>query len=95
MIVTSNPISRNSAGATVVIAPLAQSTAIRNVPSDSDWEARPGHGRDIRADDRRGTSARAPADTCQDGSATSCSMRFSKAPPYFSPEPENTLMPLS
>src|SRR5436190_1551314 len=33
MIVASRPISSSSLGATVVIAPLAQSTTIRNLPS--------------------------------------------------------------
>ncbi len=36
-----------------------------------------------------------PAGTCHDASATRCSIRSSKCPPYFTPAPEKTLIPLS
>jgi hypothetical protein len=92
----SKPSSRNSAGATVVVAPLAQSTAMR-IP------ARP---REARRQDAGGARGTRPAIVDRSTGAAAASARTtsvghdrldlrSSASVNFSPAPENTLMPLS
>ena len=90
--------SPNSAGATVVVAPFAQSIASRERPVSSARVRKDGaQVIEIGADEiraRHGGGLRRRA-RCQDESATIASTSRSTRSVNFSPRPENTLMPLS
>src|SRR5581483_1563009 len=93
---TSNPSPLKSIGATVVVAPLAQSTASRK-PAKGGVSPTICRRCSRYAPTRSscGTCAGSPGCAVQDGSARMASTSRSTRSVNFSPRPENTLMPLS
>ena len=92
-----SPGPRTAAAPARVVAPLAQSTAMRSPRSASAAGQRRARVREVgrRRDPRRPRAAASPSGTSHDGSATTASISRSSCSVNFSPAPENTLMPLS
>ena len=96
MTVTSKPSSRNSRGATVVVAPLAVSIAMRKRAEPLRIRQRQARVRDVGVDDvgaidrRQAAGRHLPARSAMIDSTCRSSVSVN-----FSPRPENTLMPLS